>query len=118
MKFANSLKLRLAIRIVYADEDLAQQKAEEAIRDGVFADNEDNAMLKVDGSATVNPLYMICYTYNDSRLGATMESYLKGYDDLVLIFGSPNRKSRNLKNITELDVEVFSTETITKSFLI
>ena len=81
VKFANSLKLRLAIRIVYADEDLAQQKAEEAIRDGVFADNEDNAMLKVDGSATVNPLYMICYTYNDSRLGATMESYLKGYDD-------------------------------------
>lgn len=81
VKFANSLKLRLAIRIVYADEALAQQKAEEAIRDGVFADNEDNAMLKVDGSATVNPLYMICYTYNDSRLGATMESYLKGYDD-------------------------------------
>lgn len=81
VKFANSLKLRLALRIVYVDKTMAQQKAEEAIRDGVFIDNEDNAMLKVDGSATVNPLYMICYTYNDSRLGATMESYLKGYED-------------------------------------
>ena len=81
VKFANSLKLRLALRIVYVNETMAQQKAEEAIRDGVFIDNEDNAMLKVDGSATVNPLYMICYTYNDSRLGATMEGYLKGYED-------------------------------------
>lgn len=81
VKFANSLKLRLALRIVYADEATAKQKAEEAIAGGVFMDNEDNAMLKVDGAATVNPLYMICYTYNDSRLGATMESYLKGYND-------------------------------------
>lgn len=81
VKFANSLKLRLALRIVYADEDTARQKAEEAMKAGVFTDNEDNAMLGVDGSATVNPLYMICHTYNDSRLGATMESYLKGYND-------------------------------------
>ena len=81
IKFANSLKLRLALRIVYVDKTTAQQKAEEAIKEGVFTDNEDNAILKVDGSATVNPLYMICYTYNDSRLGATMESYLKGYKD-------------------------------------
>jgi hypothetical protein len=81
IKFANSLKLRLALRIVYVDGETARIKAEEAIADGVFTDNEDNAMLSVDGSATVNPLYMICYTYNDSRLGATMECYLKGYDD-------------------------------------
>lgn len=81
IKFANSLKLRLALRIVYVDEETAKEKAEEAITGGVFTDNEDNAMLNVDGAATVNPLYMICYTYNDSRLGATMECYLKGYND-------------------------------------
>lgn len=81
IKFANSLKLRLAIRIVYVNEKKAQTKAEEAIKAGVFVNNEDNAMIAVNGSSTVNPLYMICYTYNDTRLGATMESYLKGYND-------------------------------------
>ncbi len=86
--FANSLKLRLAMRIVYADAAKAKLKAEEAIADGVFATNDDNAMIRVNGTSTVNPLYMICYTYNDTRLGATMESYLKGYKDprLKLLF--------------------------------
>lgn len=81
IRFANSLKLRLAIRIVYADEEKAKKKAEEAIADGVFMANEENALIRVNGSSTINPLYMICYTYNDTRLGATMESYLKGYND-------------------------------------
>lgn len=81
IKFANSLKLRLALRIVYADEAKAKAKAEEAIKAGVFKSNEDNAMIHVNGSSTVNPLYMICHTYNDTRLGATMECYLKGYND-------------------------------------
>ena len=86
--FANSLKLRLAIRIVYADEVKAKQKAAEAIQAGVFTTNEENAMIRVNGTSTINPLYMICVTYNDTRLGATMESYLKGYNDprLSLLF--------------------------------
>lgn len=86
IKFANSLKLRLAIRIVYADSEKAKAKAEEAIKAGVFTSNDDNALIRVNGSSTVNPLYMICYTYNDTRLGATMESYLKGYNDPRLNF--------------------------------
>ena len=81
IKFANSLKLRLAIRIVYANPEKAKSKGEEAIKAGVFTSNEDNALIQVDGSSTVNPLYMISHTYNDTRLGATMESYLKGYKD-------------------------------------
>lgn len=86
--FANSLKLRLALRIVYADEAKAKQKSKEAILAGVFTTNEDNAMIRVNGMSTVNPLHMICVTYNDTRLGATMESYLKGYNDprLNLLF--------------------------------
>lgn len=86
--FANSLKLRLAVRIAYADEEKAKQKAEEAIRAGVFTSNEDNAMIRVNGTSIVNPLHMICISYNDTRLGATMESYLKGYNDprLNLLF--------------------------------
>lgn len=93
--FANSLKLRLAIRIVYADEAKAKSKAEEAIASGTFTTNEDNAMVKVNGTSTVNPLYMICHTYGDTRLGATMESYLKGYNDprLSLLFNLDDNKT-------------------------
>ena len=88
IKLANSLKLRLAMRIVYADAAKAQAKAQEAVQAGVMEGNEDNAMIRVNGSSTVNPLYMICHTYNDSRLGATLETYLNGYDDprLKLLF--------------------------------
>ncbi|WP_101689476.1 SusD/RagB family nutrient-binding outer membrane lipoprotein [Dysgonomonas massiliensis] len=98
--FANSLKLRLAIRIVYADEAKAKQKAEEAIKAGVLASNEDNAIIRVNGTSTVNPLYMISDSYGDTRLGATMESYLKGYEDprLELLFKASelsNKKDYN-----------------------
>ena len=94
IKFANSLKLLLAIRIVYADEGKAKQKAEEAITGGVFLSNADNAMLQVNGTSTINPLHMICHLYDDTRLGATMESYLKGYNDprLPLLF-NPSKVS-------------------------
>lgn len=88
IKLAHSLKLRLAMRIVYADASKAQTKAEEAIRAGVMEGNDDNALIRVNGASTVNPLYMICHSYNDSRLGATLETYLKGYKDprLGLLF--------------------------------
>lgn len=81
LKFANTLKLRLAMRIVYANPGKAQQAAEQAVSAGVMTGNNDNALLKVDGSTTINPLYTITYPYNDTRMGANMESFLKGYND-------------------------------------
>lgn len=98
--FANSLKLRLAMRIVYADEAKAKTKAEEAIAGGILTINEDNAMVKVNGTSTVNPLYMICHTYGDTRLGATMESYLKGYNDprLSLLFEPVDNNYYGVRN--------------------
>ncbi|MBN9384724.1 MAG: SusD/RagB family nutrient-binding outer membrane lipoprotein [Chitinophagaceae bacterium] len=81
LKFANSLKLRLAMRIVNTDAAGAQQYAEAAVSGGVLSGNDDNVLLQVDGNNTLNPLYMICYSYNDTRMGAKMESLLKGYKD-------------------------------------
>ena len=48
IKFANSLKLRLAIRISYANKKLAQEMAESAVKHefGVIESNEDNAKWK------------------------------------------------------------------------
>ena len=40
--FANSLKLRMAIRISSVAPQLAQQLGEKAVRDGVIEDNIDN----------------------------------------------------------------------------
>lgn len=84
VKFANSLKLRLAMRIVYANPTLARTKAEEAINDsyGVITTNADNAAYKSYLNFQINnPLYIISSQFNDTRMGATMESYLKGFND-------------------------------------
>src|SRR6202012_1287645 len=84
IKFANSLKLRLAMRLAYANPTLAQQMAEAAVNNsyGVFTTNADNAFLQsADGVNIHSPLQIICYNFNDIRMGANMESFLKGYKD-------------------------------------
>ncbi len=82
LKFANSLKLRLAIRIVYVEPGLAQQYAEEAVASGVMLDNIDNAQLKTaNGIAVYHPLKKCWDDYSDIRMGANMESFLTGYSD-------------------------------------
>jgi hypothetical protein len=89
IKFANSLKLRLAIRIAYADPAKAQQYAEAAVSNpyGVIATNEDNAVLKsTNGVQIHNPLQVICFNFDDVRMGANMESFLKGYSDPRISF--------------------------------
>ncbi|MET0394623.1 MAG: RagB/SusD family nutrient uptake outer membrane protein, partial [Chitinophagaceae bacterium] len=89
IKFANSLKLRLAMRIVYADAVKAKQYAEEAVTNtyGVFTVNDDNALLKsANGVQIHNPLDIITNNFDDIRMGANMESFLKGYNDPRLPF--------------------------------
>lgn len=89
IKFANSLKLRLAMRIVYADAARAKQNAEEAVSNayGVFTTNDDNALLKTGNGVQIhNPLEIICNNFDDIRMGANMESFLRGYNDPRLPF--------------------------------
>lgn len=82
LKFANSLKLRLAMRIRYAEPALADKYAGEAIAAGVITAIEDNAMLQSYRQITVNnPLEMIWDSYDDARMSANMDSYLNGYQD-------------------------------------
>lgn len=82
LKFANSLKLRLAMRIVYVKPDLAKKYAEEAVKDGVIISNNDNAKLaSANGISVFNPIKICWYDYDDTRMGANMESFLTGYKD-------------------------------------
>lgn len=78
--FANSLKLRLAMRIAYVEPALAQQMAEEAVRDGVILDNENSALLISVETISKNLLSRITY-HKEFAMSTTMESVLKGYDD-------------------------------------
>lgn len=104
IKFANSLKLRLAMRIADVDQVKAQQYAEEAVKNqyGVFTTNDDNAFLVSNNGVIIhNPLQIICFNFNDIRMGANMESFLTGYDDprLPVLFNkAPDGSYHGIRN--------------------
>ena len=80
IKFANSLRLRLAIRIANVNPAKAQSEAKAAIDNsyGLITSNDDN--FTVD-PGLLHPLSTINSAWNDIRMGAPMESILKGYND-------------------------------------
>ena len=89
-KFANSMKLRLAMRIVYANEAKAREMAESAVNSevGVITSNADNARLTSFG-ADGNPIYVAvnynkpadCMTGGDTHAAADIICYMNGYSD-------------------------------------
>ncbi|MCC8408566.1 SusD/RagB family nutrient-binding outer membrane lipoprotein [Mucilaginibacter sp. UR6-1] len=86
IKFANSLKLRLAMRIAYADPNKAKVEAEAAVshKIGVMSSATDIAALQHSSSLVYNhPLFIIANpdNFNDTRMGAVMDSYLNGLKD-------------------------------------
>jgi len=83
VKLANSLKLRLAMRIVYAEPEIAKTKAEEAVNHsiGVMTVNADNAALTTFGTDG-NPINVaVKYNDGDNRSVADMTAYMNAYND-------------------------------------
>ncbi len=91
-KFANSLKLRMAMRISYAAPEKSRKYAEEAVKHeiGVFTSNADNATLRtVAFGEKGNPLYTAikynqpsgCNTGGDTHAAADIITYMNGYND-------------------------------------
>ena len=76
-RLANSLKLRMAVRMRYAAPALAKQYAEEAVADGVIESAADNLYM----SYTPRGLYKTSVEWGDSRAGADIDSYMNGYND-------------------------------------
>lgn len=56
-KFANSIKLRLAMNLADVNPSLAKSTAEAAITAGVMASNTDSYSLVFDGGTFTNPVY-------------------------------------------------------------
>lgn len=84
VKFANSLRLRLAMHIVYADEEKAKTEADLAIGNsyGLMGAKNDIAELQhITPIANYeSPLYII-KGWDDICMGATIDSYMNGYQD-------------------------------------
>lgn len=77
VKFANSLKLRIALRISAVEPVRAKELAEKAIREGVITTNSENATLAFSPAG----LYKVSVEWGDSHMSADMDVYLNGYDD-------------------------------------
>jgi hypothetical protein len=78
IRLANTLRLRLAMRISLVDPDKARAEAEAAVSEGVLE--------AADGSFAItasirHPLETITMAWEETRLGAPVETILKGYND-------------------------------------
>jgi len=80
-KLVNSMRLRLAIRISKVAPELAKTEGEKAIGDaaGLITANDDNFNVSLYGSDLY--LSVICFSWNDTRMSAGMESFLVGLKD-------------------------------------
>ena len=82
--YANSLMLRLAMRVYYVDATLSKQYAMQAIQHpyGVMKSKDDEAkMEKGAGLVFKNNLDDLINQYNECRMGSSMLAYLGGYQD-------------------------------------
>ncbi len=79
-RFANSLKLRMAMHYVKYDSDQAKKWAEEAVREGVVTTTDEEIVLDVNSGLVSNPLTFITNSWCDSRLNASFESLLASLD--------------------------------------
>ena len=79
LQFANTLRLRLAMRVVKVNPSLAKTQAEAAVANkyGLLK----NVNIEVKDANTRNPMIVICRDYNDCCIGASFESIMKGYND-------------------------------------
>ena len=82
-KFANSLKLRMAMRTCYVagfnvNGKTSQQLAEEAVAAGVMTAATDGAYRKV---ADHNPWQRFMVLWSDARISADLTCYMNAYND-------------------------------------
>ncbi|MBI6115583.1 SusD/RagB family nutrient-binding outer membrane lipoprotein [Salegentibacter maritimus] len=82
--FANSLKLRLGMRISDANPTLSQSTVESAVADGVFTSNEDNATVQYQGNDPYgNPLWedLVLSGRSDFLASNTIIDYMNDLND-------------------------------------
>ena len=81
MKVVNSVRLRLAMRLSKVAPALAKTQGEKAMSDaaGLITTNGDNFNVALLGNLI--PVAMICYQWDDTRMGGPIESFMAGLND-------------------------------------
>ncbi|WP_160715421.1 SusD/RagB family nutrient-binding outer membrane lipoprotein [Chitinophaga solisilvae] len=96
-RFANSLRLRIAIRVsdVPAMQALVSQTIKDAVASGVFTSNDDNAHFKyVDAPPNNNPLNESYKSRTDFCMCKTLVDYMASVKDPRLpIYAAPSKDS-------------------------
>jgi len=95
-KFANSLRLRLALRISKVDPVRAKTEAEAAVAAGVFLKSpEDDALIqRTKAEYDLSHHLSVMSKWGEFAMSATMESYLKGYNDpRMMVWFSPTKST-------------------------
>jgi hypothetical protein len=80
-RFANSLRMRLAMRLVNVDPATAQAEFVAAYNAGVFESNADNAALEWPGAPYENPLYTNYLGRDDHGISGTLVDTLANLTD-------------------------------------
>lgn len=85
VKLANSLMLRMAVRVHFKDEALAREyiaKALDPKNGGVIEDIASEAKIQTSAKMPLlNSMMASVNDYNETRMGATIWGYLRGYRD-------------------------------------
>lgn len=118
IRFANALKLRMAMHIVKVDPQLAQKWAEEAVANGVPETTDHEVALRPAMLGFSNPMLKV-YQWGDAALTASMESLLKSLNhpyvysdnatyDGEYLFKKNSNKFKNTKTgaVTEANTAV------------
>lgn len=77
LKYANSLKFRLAVRIADKDTEYAKTAMAEAMQSGMIESNTDNAYIATND----NPYRKASEDWNDLAVNATLSTYMNAYSD-------------------------------------
>jgi Susd and RagB outer membrane lipoprotein len=91
IKFANSLRLRLAMRIVKVDPTTAQAQAEVALNDpgGVMTVYGDDALVAQSGGRS-NDIWTVTSAYGNNNMNAALMTYMVGFKDPRLsVYATP-----------------------------
>lgn len=79
IRLANTLRLRMAIRMSYVDPAKARAEAEAAVKSGVLTGADGD--FGIVSSNNRHPLDVITKDWQETRLGAPVETILSGYND-------------------------------------
>ncbi len=77
IRFANSLKLRMAIHMSKVEPATAKQWAEEAVAGGVIENEADEIAIYPTKTGTAHPLVEITCTWHDAVIGASFMNLLE-----------------------------------------